>query len=226
MRLLTDFDEPETLRRLPRADLSVSEPGAPSEPQRTLLRVGVVDPVQAIPLLAAESAGYLAQEALEPTFVRIPSRLVLPALVANGLDIAVVDAATAVGERVLGWGGIAIAAFGPAAEDRSVALLIAEATFCDARSGTCERIQRAARRGLAWAAEVRGESLSQLTTSVGIEAEALKALRLDQWWPDCAPRPPALRSALEWGDAPSAVDLDGWLAWERYDAPHGGGPQS
>jgi hypothetical protein len=203
---------------LPTAELAVSEPGAPGEPQRTLLRVGVVDPVQAIPLVAAKANGYLAQEALEPTFVQIPNRLVLPALVAKGLDVAVIDAATAIGERALGWNGIAVAAFGPAAEDRSVAFLVAEATFCQTGTGTCERIQRAARRGLAWAARLRGEALAEFTTRAGIELEILKALKLDEWWADCSPDPAALRSALEWGDAPSAVGLDGWLAWESPDA--------
>ena len=198
-----------------RAELAVSAPGAPTEPQRTLLRVGVVDPIQAIRLLAADANGYLAQEALEPTFVRIPNCLVLPAMVAGGLDVAVIDAATAVGERVLGWSGVAIAAFGPAAEDRAVALVMAEAAFC--RTRTCARIRRAASRGLAWAGRLGDDALAAFTTTVGVDVEIVKGLKLDRWWGACSPEPEALAAALEWGDAPSALDLGDWLAWTRAD---------
>lgn len=211
---MTDLDQLGTQRRLPLAEPAVSEPGAPGEPQRTRLRIGVVDPVQAIPLLAAESNGYLGQEALEPVFVLLPSRHVVPALVSGGIDLAVIDAAAALGERVLGWGGVALAAFGPAAEDRSVGLLVAEALFCQTRPDTHERVQRAARRGLAWAAGLRESELSYLATGAGIGVATLMALRLDEWWADCSPDSAALRAALEWGDAPGAVDLSGWLCWE------------
>jgi 4-hydroxy-4-methyl-2-oxoglutarate aldolase len=203
----------EAQRSLPRAARAASEPGAPDEPQRTSLKVGVVDPVQATPLLAAEANSYLGQEALEPVFVRLESRQVLPALISGGIDVALLDAAAAVGEHALGWNGVAIAAFGPAGEDRSVALLVAEATFCNSRPDICERIQRAARRGLAWAARLDGKGLAKLADQIGLDPAVVAAAGLDGWWADCTPSGSALLDALAWGDVPSAVDLDQWLMW-------------
>ena len=224
-----EIDMDNTIREFaePRADRAVSEPGAPGEPQRTSLRVGVVDPAQAIPLLAAEANGYLGQEALETRSSWRSSRAVRFCRRSSRaeIDVAFLDGCGGGRESTLSGGdGVAIAAFGPAGEDRSVALLVAEANFRSSRPDMCERIQGTARRGLAWAAQLDGKDLAELADHMGLDPAALAAAGLADggliarpqappcWrlWPGATLRRPwTLIAGSTWGRVSADPTLDG-----------------
>ena len=192
------------------AGLAFSERGAPPEPQRTTLRVGVSDRVHAIPLLVAIGEGLAAQEAVEPTLVDLPARLVVPNLVAQTLDVAILDVAAFVGEVALGWEGTAVGAFGPVRDDRSVGLLVTNAELWRNRRDTGERILRACVRGLARARESRTEEIAAMTR---LPVDVVVAAGLDDWWPDCTPDLADLERTVAWAEGRRIAELRGAIGW-------------
>lgn len=197
--------------RPPMARMTWSAEGAPFEPQRTRVRVGWSDAVHAIPVRLAEDS-FLGQEALEPRYVQIAARDAVPALVARGLDVAIVDLATVLGERVLGWDGVAIAMFGPVADDRSIGVAVVERDTWHGRRDACERLWRASMRALERA---RAElAAGRPIHAAGVEEARLKAAAIESWWPTCRPSSTEIGTVALWDEGPPTIAIDAMLAWE------------
>ncbi len=194
--------------------MTFSEPGAPPEPQRTGIRIGLTDPVLGIPIRLAAKGGFLEQEALEPTFSELRTLHAVPALVAGALDVAVIDVATFIGERALGWDGLAIAAFGPVAEDRSSGVAVVEAGTWERRRDFCQRLWRACTRALEMAAR-GGPTAEAPSKATGLDAAAAEAAGLANWWEDCQPTAEQLDAAVRWAAGGPSPELRSGLAWLR-----------
>ena len=188
-----------------RVDRSVSARGAPPEPQRTRIRIGVAAPTPGALVRLAASDGLLGQEALEPTFTSCASGEAVGRLVTGELDIVILDVATFLGERVLGWDGLAIAVFGPDPAARAVSVAIVEADTWHLRRDPCERFVRANARALA---RLRGSTADAATTDItGADVQS--------WWPDLRPSARELAALARWSvDRTPRVLRDG-LAWEE-----------
>ena len=192
-----------------RARLAVSEPGAPTEPQRTPVRIGISQEAHSLALRIASRRGFLAQEALEPDFVGIAALSAVPRLIRGELDVALIDLATFLGERVLGWDGLAIAVFGPLPDDRSCGVAVVEAATWNGRRDACDRLARSAARAIAAA----GAKESEMD-------EASKRAGVQDWWSDCRPSAEELGEVARWEPGPAGVVLSqglAWLAGERRD---------
>ena len=176
-----------------RATLAVSGPGAPPEPQRTTPAIGVAREVYAALLRTAAGNGLLAQEALEPTTISVPSHEAVARLVTGALDVAIVDLATFLGERALGWDGLAIAAFGPA-PDRSVGVAIVERSTWTGRRDLCDRLVRACVRARQRLADVPADPAAA-------------------WWPTCRPSAEEIDEVARGDDALTTTGLADGLAW-------------
>lgn len=188
------------------ARVTFSEPGAPGEPQRTSLRVGLGTAVPGLVLRAAKDAGLLGQEGLEATFVELEGHRVVPLLVAGEIEVGLMDLATFAGERSLGWDGHAIGALGPSAEDRSVSVLAVEAATLARRSDLCERLVRATSRSLARLAAEGGFGAAQDAFGPAARDQLARA-GLAGWWQGCRPGVEELREVVRWapGGLPAAL---------------------
>ncbi len=176
-----------------RAALSFSEPGAPPEPQRTIVRIGITRDEHAVLLRAASTAGFLGQEALEPRFGSVAPHRAIPDLVTGALDIAVVDLATLLGEHTLGWDGLAVAAFGPAG-DRSVGVAVVERATWRDRRDLCERLARACARA---------------HQRVAFEPGSV----VGEWWASCRPSTEEIDAVARWADESVTRELPTVLSW-------------
>jgi len=190
-----------------RARLAVSERGAPLEPQRTPIRIGVSREVHALALRVAAGLSLLAQEALEPAFVDIEAHQAVPHLINAELEVAVVDLAAFLGERVLGWDGLAIALFGPVATDRSCGAVIVEKATWTARRDACDRLVRAATRAISSLTDGSGE-LTMDQANAGVTG----------WWADCRPSVEELSEVVRWEPGPGSRILEQALAWRQRGA--------
>jgi hypothetical protein len=175
--------------------MAFSDPGAPPEPQRTTPTVGVAREELASLLRAAIAHGLLGQEALEPRLRQIAPHEAVPGLVTGSLDVALVDLATLLGERALGWDGVAIAAFGPAS-DRSVGVAVVERSTWANRRDLCERLVRACERA----------------------REQGAGTVVDGAWGTCRPDAAAVDEAARWAETGTTAGLAEALAWSGEDA--------
>jgi hypothetical protein len=181
--------------------MTFSKPGAPGEPQRTGVAIGTTFPLHALLVTVAAERGLTAQEALEPRLVEVPAHQAVTSLISGAIDVAVIDIAGFVGERSLGWDGLAIAAFGPVAEDRSVALAVVEAATWTRRRDTCERLVRAWTR-----------ALMLLRSGSAVEPRA-QASEIESWWSDCRPDGDELSNVARWEPGETTAALVEGLAW-------------
>jgi hypothetical protein len=187
-----------------RVDPSISARGAPLEPQRTRIRIGVAASTPGALVRLAASAGLLGQEALEPTFTSCGSGEAVGRLVTSELDVAIVDLATFLGERLLGWDGLAIAVFGPDPADRAVSVAIVEADTWRLRPDPCERFVRANARALARLREPMVEAAT-ITDITGADVQG--------WWPDLRPSARELVALARWSGGRTPRVLRDGLAW-------------
>jgi hypothetical protein len=207
---MPSLDWPATVLSIPERSLMpravqpfVSMPGAPLEPQRSPIRLGVGMTRADALIQSATSLTLLAQEALEPTFVAIETHALVGGLVASTFDVVLTDLATFVGERTLGWDGLAIAAFGPWPTDGAVSVAVVAAATWAQRRDVCERFVRASVRSVAW---VRTEGALARGEPIGPDD-------VEDWWPDLHPSARELSAVGRWRAGPTPRALREGLAW-------------
>jgi hypothetical protein len=120
-------------------------------------------------------------------------------LVVGRLDVAVLDLATFLGERVLGWDGVAVAMLGPAKDDREVGVVAVEHGTWTRRRDLCERLTRGGVRTL--------ERLAAGSLGDGPDVSG--------WWPDGRPSAREVAAVARWSSGPTPRALREGLAWTR-----------